>query len=326
MSVDATRWAWTQKNVTPTQKFVLLALADRADEQNRCWPSISRIESDTGFDRKAIHRALKSLEESGLIIACKETGKPNVYTLVGVENRENTSAPLGTSSQRGTTQKGTSAQRGTSAETGTSAQSGTPTSASLGPGPVPKGAHESKRESKREPNKKSFRCVGENADTTAAAPPAYELPLRSKSGEKPKSFPVTKEIFDCWQEAYPLVDCRAELPKIKAWLVSNPAKRPASDMPRFVNSWLRREQNRGADIEARQSRLPAARDGPSGPRPLATTQSQKGRQDMEDLARFTLAAQEKMKNGDNSGDYGGTWQNGGALPAADVARRTPPDG
>ncbi|MGB5741636.1 MAG: helix-turn-helix domain-containing protein, partial [Sedimenticolaceae bacterium] len=33
-------WAWRQ-TLTPTLKLVLMALADSADDQGVCWPSVS---------------------------------------------------------------------------------------------------------------------------------------------------------------------------------------------------------------------------------------------------------------------------------------------
>lgn len=42
MSIDATRWAWTQQ-ITPSQKIVLLSLADRAGEDGYCYPSMARL-------------------------------------------------------------------------------------------------------------------------------------------------------------------------------------------------------------------------------------------------------------------------------------------
>jgi len=86
MSVDATRWAW-QQDLKSTRKIVLLSLADRADEQNRCYPSIVRLVADTGVNRKTIMRAISDMENMGLIESEKALGKSNVYTLIGVENR-----------------------------------------------------------------------------------------------------------------------------------------------------------------------------------------------------------------------------------------------
>lgn len=55
MSIDASRWAWTQQ-VDPSLKIVLLSLADRADD---------------------IKKALKNLEKLGLIAIVED----NTYFL-----------------------------------------------------------------------------------------------------------------------------------------------------------------------------------------------------------------------------------------------------
>lgn len=87
MSLDATSWAWKQQ-ITPTQKLVLLSMADRANEEHRCWPSTARLEADTGLDRKTIYRCIAAMEEAGLLRVYKRSGLRNVYELVGVLGRE----------------------------------------------------------------------------------------------------------------------------------------------------------------------------------------------------------------------------------------------
>ena len=67
MSIDATRWAWQQRNLLPSQKLVLLSLADRASEDNTAWPSAQRLHLDTGLNRKTILAALTALCDLGLI-------------------------------------------------------------------------------------------------------------------------------------------------------------------------------------------------------------------------------------------------------------------
>lgn len=86
MSLDATRWAWRQK-VTPTRKLVLLSLADRADENHVCYPSISRLEADTGLYRETIMEAIAELESLGLLVVKRRSGTSSIYQLVGVEDR-----------------------------------------------------------------------------------------------------------------------------------------------------------------------------------------------------------------------------------------------
>lgn len=115
MSIDATRWAWQQK-VSPTQKLVLLSLADRADENNLCYPSIARLESDTGLYRETIFEAIKSLEEMKLLLVERQLGKGNRYTLIGVNGRHETSSEKPTGSDMPTSREkhtGTSREKPT---------------------------------------------------------------------------------------------------------------------------------------------------------------------------------------------------------------------
>lgn len=104
MSVDATRWAWSQQ-ITATQKLVLLSLADRADENNLCYPSTKRLESDTGLYRETIFEAIKKMEEMHLLTVKRELGKGNRFTLNGVLNRHQTSSDLPTSSKKHTSRE-----------------------------------------------------------------------------------------------------------------------------------------------------------------------------------------------------------------------------
>ena len=93
MSIDATRWAWKKDCSSPMQKIVLLSLADRANEQNYCYPSFDRLMKDTGISRSSIIRSLLALEGLGFIARIhrkndKGDNTSNAYQLIGVENRE----------------------------------------------------------------------------------------------------------------------------------------------------------------------------------------------------------------------------------------------
>ena len=109
MSVDATRWAWSLSGLRIAEKLVLLALADRADEHNRCYPSYQRICADTCADRKTVSKAINSLIEKDFIVKTGEcVGRTNstpVYELVGVICRHETSTKNGTGTKTGTSTK-----------------------------------------------------------------------------------------------------------------------------------------------------------------------------------------------------------------------------
>lgn len=66
MSFQAMAWAVKQK--LPTRdKFVLLMLANYANEIGKCWPSFNRLADDTGLCRRSVILSLQTLSSGGLI-------------------------------------------------------------------------------------------------------------------------------------------------------------------------------------------------------------------------------------------------------------------
>ena len=57
------------KTITPTEKWVLVVIADtcNAEEKWQGYPSVTTIAERTSFSRKAVSSALKSLKDKGLI-------------------------------------------------------------------------------------------------------------------------------------------------------------------------------------------------------------------------------------------------------------------
>lgn len=65
---------------------------------------------------------------------------------------------------------------------------------------------------------------------------------------------ITDEQLEAWKHAYPAVDIQPQLKLAAAWIVSNPMQAPKSNYPRFLNTWLTRQQNQ-ASLHA----IPSAR-------------------------------------------------------------------
>ncbi|MFG0448337.1 helix-turn-helix domain-containing protein [Vibrio sp. YQ_11] len=93
MSRTANDWAWGLDIKPASLKLLLLSMADRADEDHCCFPSIPRLEKDTGLNRKTIMSSINKLISLGVI---KDTGerkgmtrRTKVYKLVGVESDMN---------------------------------------------------------------------------------------------------------------------------------------------------------------------------------------------------------------------------------------------
>jgi hypothetical protein len=74
MSAEHVGWAFRQKGLPPTRKFVLVALADRCNKDTlRCDPKIKTLMEDTGLGRMTVFRALEDLEDAGLIQRVERT-------------------------------------------------------------------------------------------------------------------------------------------------------------------------------------------------------------------------------------------------------------
>ncbi|MDC4457934.1 helix-turn-helix domain-containing protein [Acinetobacter baumannii] len=140
MSLDASIWAFKAEVKTSSQRLVLLALADRAGESHKCYPSIKRMVKDTLLNRKTIIKVLDELEAGSFIKFTGEiTGNGvKVYQLIGVMSREEdsvTGPKNGTSTNNGTSSNfGTGSKNGTSTNIGTatSPKNGTETSTNIG--------------------------------------------------------------------------------------------------------------------------------------------------------------------------------------------------
>ncbi len=89
MSRIATDWAWSVSIKPASLKLILLSMADRADEEHCCFPSILRLVKDTCLDQKTVQKGIGELADRGLIVDTGErkgsTKRVRVFRLVGVE-------------------------------------------------------------------------------------------------------------------------------------------------------------------------------------------------------------------------------------------------
>lgn len=103
MSHRATAWAIAQRTGSPTRKAVLVALADRHnDDTGRCFPSVRRLAEDTEFSERSVQRALAELEGMGYIVrgerlredGSRSTDEFTFPSLSGEGVRESPPAPV----------------------------------------------------------------------------------------------------------------------------------------------------------------------------------------------------------------------------------------
>ncbi|GAA2823200.1 helix-turn-helix protein [Leucobacter komagatae] len=67
MSNEAIHWAWKQGTGSPVTKLILHVLADLADENHSCFPSIEHIVAKVEASEKTVRRKLEDLEAARLI-------------------------------------------------------------------------------------------------------------------------------------------------------------------------------------------------------------------------------------------------------------------
>jgi len=61
-------WAWHQ-DLKPVPKLVLMALADAADDQGTCWPSVATIANKVGVSTRTVRRVMQALTSCELLTA-----------------------------------------------------------------------------------------------------------------------------------------------------------------------------------------------------------------------------------------------------------------
>lgn len=68
MSIVAMNWVWAQR-LAPAPKMVLLALADAADDEGVCWPSVPTLAEKCSISTRTVRRILQELSAKGLLQA-----------------------------------------------------------------------------------------------------------------------------------------------------------------------------------------------------------------------------------------------------------------
>ena len=100
---------------------------------------------------------------------------------------------------------------------------------------------------REELEEKSKTCVEASSTPPAPRPKlAGTLPLIDKT-----DYEITVEQLEDWKSFYPALDVKQQLMSMKSWLIANPRnQKTRSGIVRFIDNWLRKEQNRAPRVEA----------------------------------------------------------------------------
>ena len=78
MSVHISSAVWKLK-IDPSQKLLLLALSDMANDEGYCWPSVASLEGRTGLSERTIRSKIQELELAGHLEKSERSGRSTVY-------------------------------------------------------------------------------------------------------------------------------------------------------------------------------------------------------------------------------------------------------
>jgi len=79
--IEQMRWAFDQADLSTTEKFVLVALAYRANKSGDCWPSLVDLATMCEISRATASRAIMSLAKKGIIVRRRRFSRSTMYSL-----------------------------------------------------------------------------------------------------------------------------------------------------------------------------------------------------------------------------------------------------
>ena len=81
MSVKCSSWVWEHSRATGTARLVLLALADTAHDDGRCWPGVESVARKCRVSASTVKRAVTTLVEIGELAVTDRGKQTNLYLL-----------------------------------------------------------------------------------------------------------------------------------------------------------------------------------------------------------------------------------------------------
>lgn len=83
MSIKLMSLVWEDPDFDPYERLVMLSLADHANDDGLCYPSIARLCQRTGMKERGVQTVIKRLVEKGRITVTRGAGKrgSNLFTI-----------------------------------------------------------------------------------------------------------------------------------------------------------------------------------------------------------------------------------------------------
>jgi hypothetical protein len=221
MSIAAMTWAFAQALKPSSLKFLLVALADNADDQGRAFPSIECLVEKTSQDRKTVIAGLDRLEELKLATdtgsRVGKTKQVKVYRLERFLDRGNSTVNGIVEGPSKSPVHGTGSENGTVPNFPANSTE-IPSKGTVFP---PKGSQKRNPESSLNHQKESSGTVDARG--------------RARSRRAPVDFVITEEMRAWARQKCPTVDIDLETEKFR----DHEYRDPHSDWPAAWRTWMR---------------------------------------------------------------------------------------
>jgi hypothetical protein len=77
VSLKVMTQVWERTDLSQSQTLVALALADHADDEGECWPSLDRVAEKSRLKKRQTQRVIQQLEQIGILQVERAVGRRN---------------------------------------------------------------------------------------------------------------------------------------------------------------------------------------------------------------------------------------------------------
>ncbi|WP_165311024.1 helix-turn-helix domain-containing protein [Vibrio ziniensis] len=256
MSVKVMSYVWDIPLFKGSDKLVMLCLADHADDNGVCWPSIDTIARKSGVSPTTVKSTLKKLEASGWLFKKNQFKKAETGRLVRSNNQYQLPVLLLKKKADEQTDFEQSNFVHSKIERSNLEQTKEPdVVGQISTGGRAESDHKPSIDPPIEPSVKDL--VPSQLETEKPHDPVlFQIPLKGKSA----IHQVTQSQLFELRELYPAVDVVQQLRNMIGWCKANPTRqKTAQGIMRFIHSWLCKEQDKGYGA-APQTQQPKATD------------------------------------------------------------------
>jgi MarR-like DNA-binding transcriptional regulator SgrR of sgrS sRNA len=81
MSIHAMTLVWRCTDMSQSETLVALALADHANDQGICWPSLHTIAIKSRLSERQVRRVIQKLQDDGIVVYNEKPGRSHTYCL-----------------------------------------------------------------------------------------------------------------------------------------------------------------------------------------------------------------------------------------------------